>query len=187
MKLIVGLGNPGKKYQRTRHNFGFLVVDKLAKNCRIRLKKRLCDALVGEVSSEGEKWLLAKPQTLMNRSGSAVKEILNRYQCTAEDLVAIYDDLDLPFGRIRIRPKGSAGGHRGIRSIMESLGGAPFYRIRLGIGRPPQGMDAVDYVLEPFGEKELAELPKIIDRATDSLLCLLRQGPQKAMELYNRA
>ena len=99
--------------------------------------------------------------------------------------MAIYDELDLPFGRIRIRPKGSAGGHRGIRSIMDSLPGAPFYRIRIGIGRPPEGIDAADYVLESFRANEMDELPKIIGRATDSLLCLLRQGPQKAMELYN--
>jgi PTH1 family peptidyl-tRNA hydrolase len=186
VKLIVGLGNPGKKYQRTRHNLGFLVVDNLAKNQEIALKKKLGDCLIGEVCSDGEKWILAKPQTFMNRSGAAVNEILENYHCTAEDLVVIYDDLDLPFGRLRIRPRGSAGGHRGVASIMESLAGAPFYRIRVGIGRPPGGMDAADFVLDPFAVDELKELPKIIDRATDSLLCLLRQGPQKAMELYNR-
>ena len=187
MKLIVGLGNPGKKYQRTRHNLGFLVIDRLAKQNGIAVKTRLCDALVGKGSGNGEKILLAKPQTFMNRSGAAVKNLLWEFGASAEDLVVVYDDLDLPFGRIRIRLNGSAGGHHGILSIMESLAGAPFCRVRVGIGRPPEGMDAVDYVLEPFNAAESGELLEKIYRVAASVDCILSEGVERAMERFNRA
>ena len=187
MKLIVGLGNPGKKYQHTRHNFGFLVIDRLAKQNHIALSKKSCDALIGEWNSGGEKVILAKPQTFMNRSGTAVKGLLREYHGGSEDLLVIYDDLDLPFGRIRIRTQGSAGGHRGVVSIMESLAGAPFCRIRMGVGRPPGGMDAADYVLEAFDVGEVGALGAVLDRAEAAVECLLRDGVKRAMELYNRA
>ncbi len=187
MKLIVGLGNPGKRYERTRHNLGFLVVDRLAHQHRIEVKKKLCDALVGEWRDDGERIVLAKPQTFMNRSGLAVKALLHEFCGTAEDLLAVYDDLDLPLGRIRIRAKGSAAGHRGILSILENLGGAPFSRVRIGIGRPPEGVDPADYVLSPFDSEEAAELDKIVGRAGEAVDCFLRDGAQRAMEIYNRA
>jgi PTH1 family peptidyl-tRNA hydrolase len=123
----------------------------------------------------------------MNRSGAAVEGLLREYRATAENLVVVYDDLDLSFGRIRIRTRGSAAGHRGVLSILETLAGAPFYRVRVGIGRPPDGMDAVDYVLQPFGDQEMQQLNEIVDRAVDSVVCLIRDGPRRAMELYNRA
>jgi peptidyl-tRNA hydrolase, PTH1 family len=187
VKLIVGLGNPGKRYERTRHNLGFFVIDRLADQNDVAVKKRLCGALVGDWCFGGEQIILAKPQTFMNRSGVAVDGLLRAYGGTAEDLMVVYDDLDLAFGRIRIRTGGSAAGHRGVQSILESLTGAPFYRIRVGIGRPPAGIDAVDYVLEPFDSDEMSELNEILDRAAESVVCLLRHGPQRAMELYNRA
>jgi PTH1 family peptidyl-tRNA hydrolase len=187
MKLIVGLGNPGKRYERARHNLGFLVIDRLANRHDVTIKKMLCGALVGDGSFAGEKIVLAKPQTFMNRSGAAVDGLLREYGATAEDLVVVYDDLDLSFGRIRIRTRGSAAGHRGVLSIIETLPGAPFCRVRVGIGRPPHGMDPVDYVLQPFSDEEMRELNEIVDRATDSVVCLFRDGPRRAMELYNRA
>jgi peptidyl-tRNA hydrolase, PTH1 family len=187
VKFIVGLGNPGKKYQHTRHNVGFQVIDRLARQNHIAVSKKHCNALIGEWSSNGEKIILAKPQTFMNRSGAAVKAMLREYRGGSEDMTVVYDDLDLPFGRIRIRTQGSAGGHRGMVSIMENLAGAPFCRIRIGVGRPPDGMDAADYVLEAFDAGEVGALDEILDRAATAVACLLRDGVKRAMELYNRA
>ena len=184
MKLVVGLGNPGK-YERTRYNIGFLIIDRVAKEKAVVVKRKLCDALVGEWSN-GERILLAKPQTYMNRSGESVRELLQEFRVSAKDLIIVYDDLDLPFGRIRIRPEGSAGGHRGVLSVMESLEGAPFYRVRVGIGRPPEGMEAADYVLEPFSPEEARELDEVISRASEAVICLLQDGVQRAMERFNR-
>ena len=187
MKLVVGLGNPGKKYERTRHNLGFLVIDRIATQNEVAVKKKLCDASVGEWSSDGEKVLLVKPQTYMNRSGAAVMGLLREFRASPEDLVVIYDDLDLPFGRIRIRPKGSAGGHRGVRSVIESVAGAPFYRLRIGIGRSPVGVNPEDYVLERFDSQEVGELDDIISRAAEAVVTLVKEGGQRAMERFNRA
>jgi peptidyl-tRNA hydrolase, PTH1 family len=186
MKLIVGLGNPGKQYQGTRHNLGFLVVDRLAVQNRIAMIEGPCDSIVGEGSCEGARVVLAKPQTFMNLSGAAVECLIETYHGSTGDLVVLYDDLDLPFGRLRIRPRGGAGGHRGVLSISERLAGAPFYRVRVGIGRPPEGMETVDYVLERFGSQELSELDRIVDRAAESVVALLRDGPERAMACYNQ-
>jgi PTH1 family peptidyl-tRNA hydrolase len=166
---------------------GFLIVDYVAKQNEVAVKRKLCSALVGESSDHGEKFLFVKPQTYMNRSGEPVKELLRRFHATADDVVVVYDDLDLPFGRIRIRPKGSAGGHRGVLSVMEELAGASFYRVRVGIGRPPQGVDPVDYVLQPFEAEETAALGGVISRAAEAVMSLLREGSQPAMERFNRA
>ena len=187
MKLIVGLGNPGKKYQGTRHNLGFLVIDALAKRHNTAIDKKLCDALIGAWFSGGETIVLAKPRTFMNRSGAAVRDILAHHLGAADDLVVVYDDLDLPFGRLRIRPQGSAGGHRGVLSIQEHLDGAPFSRLRVGIGRPPARMDPVDYVLETFADSEKDRLPEVIDRAAAAIDCILDQGVARAMGQFNRS
>jgi peptidyl-tRNA hydrolase, PTH1 family len=187
VKLVVGLGNPGKKYEGTRHNLGFLIVDRVAQQRRVELKTRLCDALVGEWLEDGQKIVLAKPQSFMNRSGVAVKDLLQVYGGAPEDLAIVYDDLDLPFGRIRIRPQGGAAGHRGVLSILENLAGAPFFRVRIGIGRPPEGEDPADYVLTPFEEDEAVELENIVQRAAEAVLSFVHDGPRRAMELYNRA
>ncbi len=186
MKLVVGLGNPGKKYEKTRHNLGFQVVDYLAAENGFSVQRKLCDALVGEWLCEGGKIIVAKPQTYMNRSGQAVKELLRENRASANDLVVIYDDLDLPFGRIRLRPKGGAGGHRGVFSILEHLAGAPFYRVRVGIGRPPEGVDPAAFVLEPFSSQELSELGKVVEKANDAVVSLLCDGGEKTMDRYNR-
>jgi PTH1 family peptidyl-tRNA hydrolase len=187
VKFIVGLGNPGKKYARTRHNLGFFVIDRLAKQHEVALTRKFCGALIGEWLCDRETIFLAKPQAFMNRSGEVVEAILREYDGTAENLIVVYDDLDLPFGRIRIRSRGSAGGHRGISSILEHLAGAPFDRVRIGIGRPPEGTEPADFVLTPFDSQELAEVEAMVDRAADAVTCLARNGVQRAMELYNRA
>lgn len=186
MKLIVGLGNPGRKYEQTRHNIGFRVVEEIAEQNSVAIKKRFCDSLVGELMVMGERVLLAKPQTYMNRSGDAVKSLLQQFRGSPEDLVVIYDELDLPFGRIRVRLKGSAAGHRGAMSIIESLAGAPFYRVRVGIGRPPEGVEAADFVLNPFLPDEIEQLDEVISRAAKAALCIFQEGGQSAMEKFNR-
>ena len=186
MKLVVGLGNPGRKHERTRHNFGFLIIDQIARQKQVAVKEKLCEAMVGEWSNDGERVLLVKPQTYMNRSGESIKCLLSHFRSTPEDLIVIYDDLDLAFGRIRIRPTGGAGGHRGVLSILESLPGAQFYRVRVGIGRPPDGMDPVDFVLEHFTSQEIEQLDEVVSRASEAAISLLREGGQRAMEQYNR-
>jgi peptidyl-tRNA hydrolase, PTH1 family len=184
VKLIVGLGNPGR-YERTRHNLGFLVIDRIAAQNHIELEKIFCDSLIGEGGLENDKIVLAKPQTYMNRSGESVEALVREYGIGPEDLIVINDDLDLPFGRIRIRPSGSAGGHRGLVSIMEKLAGTQFHRVRIGIGRPPQGMEPADYVLEPFNSNEIEGLNEVVARAAESVRCLVRDGIERAMASYN--
>jgi peptidyl-tRNA hydrolase, PTH1 family len=186
VKLVVGLGNPGRKYEHTRHNLGFFIVDQIARQNEVAFKKELCDALVGEWWSDAQGILLAKPQAYMNRSGESVKGLLDHSGSAPDDLIVIHDDLDLAFGRIRIRPGGGAGGHRGVLSIMDSLGGAQFYRVRVGIGRPPDGIDPTDFVLEPFTPEELGQLDKLVSRAAEAAVTLLREGGTRAMEQFNR-
>ena len=186
MKLVVGLGNPGKKHENTRHNLGFSIIDHIAQKNEISVKKKLCHALVGEWSNDGETVLLAKPQIYMNRSGESVRDLLRHCQSPAEDLIVIHDDLDLALGRIRIRPRGGAGGHRGILSIVESLATAQFYRVRVGIGRPPDGVDPTDFVLESFTPNELDQVAGLVARASEASVALLREGGQRAMERFNR-
>lgn len=186
MKLLVGLGNPGRKYERTRHNLGFTIIDRIAAENRVKLRNKVDDALVGEWSVGGEKVLLVKPQTYMNRSGESVKALMRKSAVPPEDLVVLYDELDLPFGKIRIRAKGSSAGHRGLHSIIESLAGAPFYRVRVGIGRPPPGIDPADFVLERFSPEELDRLADVLPVAVEAIECLVREGGRRAMEQFNR-
>jgi peptidyl-tRNA hydrolase, PTH1 family len=186
VKIVVGLGNPGSKYYATRHNIGFLFIDRVAQQRGIVLDRYQCDALTGRGTSCEIPLLLAKPQTFMNRSGVAVAALLREHGATAADLIVVYDDLDLPLGRIRIRTSGSSGGHRGVTSIIEHLGAVPFCRIRLGIGRPAEGVSVIDYVLAPFDEGEMSDLSKVVDRATEALTCLVHAGAEAAMGVYNR-
>ncbi|HWO40676.1 MAG TPA: aminoacyl-tRNA hydrolase [Candidatus Eisenbacteria bacterium] len=186
MKLLVGLGNPGRKYQRTRHNLGFLVVDRIAADHGIAITTRMCDALVGRGRVGEQTLVLAKPQRFMNRSGEAVKALIEEFGVTPEDLGIVYDELDLPFGRIRIRARGSAAGHRGMHSILDSIGDAPFYRVRVGIGRPPPDVDPAEFVLEPFTPDETERLDAVIARAAEAALCLIREGGERAMQQFNR-
>ena len=187
MKLIVGLGNPGKRYQASRHNIGFLVIEQLARQNHVAIEENRCNASIGVWLRADLPIILAKPQTFMNQSGIAVKGLLEEYNATVDDLLVVFDDLDLPFGRIRIRPQGSAAGHRGILSIQEQLGSASFCRVRIGIGRPPGEMEPADYVLEPFNSGEQKVLPEVIERAAASIECLLVEGIERAMNQFNRA
>jgi PTH1 family peptidyl-tRNA hydrolase len=186
LKLLVGLGNPGRRYARTRHNLGFMVVDHLAAENGVSFKKKLCEALVGEWQVDGQTVLLAKPQTYMNRSGLAVQGLMREFRTSSEDLVVVYDELDLPFGRIRVRSRGGSAGHGGLRSIIDHLGEQLFYRVRVGIGRPPDGIEPADFVLDRFTSEEVTQLDDIIARAAEGVACLVREGGQRAMEQYNR-
>lgn len=185
MKLVVGLGNPGKEYLRSRHNVGFLVIDLLAKRTGIRLRRRK-SASMGESSIGQEPVLLAKPMTFMNRSGDAVGPIFGRLRLLPTDLLVVYDDLDLPFGKLRLRPRGSSGGHNGMKSIIASLETEDFPRLRIGIGRPEnEGKDAVHYVLGPFRKAESEALDEVIARAADAVESFVTAGIEVAMNRFN--
>ncbi|MBI2360279.1 MAG: aminoacyl-tRNA hydrolase [Deltaproteobacteria bacterium] len=187
MKLVLGLGNPGKQYQRTRHNMGFLVVDRVASEQKVPISRKKYRSLIGESQADGERVLLVKPQTFMNRSGDAVRELFRYLRVKTQDLVVIHDDLDLPFGRIRIRSRGGGGGHRGVLSVLEALGEEDFFRVRVGIGRPPAGVDSTEYVLQGFSAAETERLGEVVARAADAVRCLLEEDSQRAMERFNRA
>lgn len=187
MKLIVGLGNPGREYAATRHNVGFMVVDRLAPGLGVAVEKRLFKALIGQGRLEGEKIVLAKPQTYMNLSGGAVGALLNWFKLTPADLVVIYDDLDLPPGKIRIRSGGGAGGHKGVQSLIQVLGTEAFPRVRIGIGRPTEpDFETPDYVLSRFGTHEAGLMEESIAAAAEAVRCMVRDGLERAMNLYNR-
>ena len=186
MKLVVGLGNPGRRYARTRHNLGFLLLDRIAEARGIRIGDDRCESLVGRGEWERESLVLAKPQTYMNNSGVAAAALLRRFRVRGADLVVAYDDLDLPFGRLRIRCGGSAGGHRGLASILQHVADRDFVRLRMGIGRPPAGVDPVEYVLSRFSAEEQQSLEDILSRAEEALEAIVLKGPVRAMEDFNR-
>lgn len=185
MKLIAGLGNPGREYQNTRHNIGFLSVDALATRWGLRFGRKRARAEVAEGDACGQRVILAKPQTFMNNSGEAVRGLLKLSNLTPSDLLVIADDLDLPFGRLRLRASGSSGGQRGIQSIINQLGTNQFARLRVGIGRPPPGVDPIDYVLTRFTATENAELPEILDRLVAGVEAWLTEGVDAAMSSVN--
>ncbi len=186
MKLVVGLGNPGRRYARTRHNLGFLLLDRIAEARGVRIGDDRCESLVGRGEWERESLVLAKPQTYMNNSGVAAAALLRRFRVRGADLVVAYDDLDLPFGRLRIRCGGSAGGHRGLASILQHVADRDFVRLRMGIGRPPAGMDPVEYVLSRFSGEEQQSLEDVLSRAEEALEAIVLKGPVRAMEDFNR-
>ena len=187
MKLIVGLGNPGRDYRWTRHNVGFLLVERLGERHGIDLTKRGLKSIYGRGKIGKEDVILAKPQTFMNLSGEAVLRLLHFFKIPPEDLIALHDDLDLPFGKIRIRLQGGHGGHKGIRSIIETLGFGGFVRFKLGIGRPDKtGQDPADFVLEPLSRGEREELKEMINRNTEAVEVLLLEGPQEAMNRFHK-
>jgi PTH1 family peptidyl-tRNA hydrolase len=189
MKLIVGLGNPGKEYSTNRHNIGFLCVNHLARQQHISLDKKQGKARVGIGMISSTQVVLAKPQTYMNASGISVINLLGKYKLTPEDLIIIHDDLDLPLGKIRIKQGNSAGGHNGIKSIIGSLGTQDFTRIRIGISRPQIGDYAeetiVDYVLGDFDCNDRKLVDETIKKVCDAVLCLLTDGLTTAMNKFN--
>jgi PTH1 family peptidyl-tRNA hydrolase len=186
MKIIVGLGNPGRKYERTRHNAGFMVADALARNLGADIAQEKHHALIGRVRIGSEDALVAKPQTYMNDSGRAVNSILRNTFAQVSDLIVIHDELDLPLGTVRVKIGGGHGGHNGLRSIVEHLGSAEFIRIRIGIGRPVPEMDPADYVLSPFLREEQQAASDSIARAADAVSVIVSEGPQGAMNIINQ-
>jgi PTH1 family peptidyl-tRNA hydrolase len=180
VKLIVGLGNPGIEYQFTPHNFGFLTIDRIANDRNVEVRNRQCRALTGRTQIEGEPVLLAKPDTFMNLSGLAVKELLNEYELRPEsDLIVIYDELDLPLGTIRIRQRGSSAGHNGMNSIIGALDTQEFLRIRLGIAPEKR-------ILKPFTKRQLKVVDEVLDLAAEAVKIILTEGPAAAMNRFNR-
>jgi peptidyl-tRNA hydrolase, PTH1 family len=183
--LIVGLGNPGHEYERSRHNLGFLVADELARRRRGRISDRAARSLTGRVRLGDRELVLAKPQTMMNLSGQAVKALRAKFTVPLDRVLIVHDDLDLPFGRLRIRRGGSSAGNHGMDSVIASLGTKDVIRFRVGIGRPPG--DGVDYVLSPFTESERVQLPEIVARVADAVEVAVEHGLERAMTDFNRA
>ena len=186
MKIIVGLGNPGIPYRMTRHNSGFQVVDRLAKLSHIPIRTKRFKSLYGKGWIESQQAILVKPITFMNRSGEAVKKVTDFFHLGIDDLVVIHDDLDLALGRIRFKQKGGDGGHQGVRSIIESMGGNNFLRLKVGIGRPPVEMDPAEYVLKAFDEVEQSHLNQLFSQAAESLKVMVLEGLQKAMNQFQK-
>jgi PTH1 family peptidyl-tRNA hydrolase len=183
--LIVGLGNPGREYKENRHNVGFMLVDRLSVRLNARLSRVQAKALVGSVAYEGEKLILAKPQTYMNLSGQSIQGLARFYKLPLENMLVAHDDLDLPFGTIRIRPGGGPGGQKGVASAIERLGSKDFPRLRIGIGRPPGRMDPAAYVLQDFAKGDLTLLSEILDHAADAVLTFVTEGLNAAMNGFN--
>jgi PTH1 family peptidyl-tRNA hydrolase len=185
MKLMVGLGNPGRKYEQTRHNIGFMVAAKVAARCgagpsRGRFDGELAEGLVG-----GERLAVLWPQTFMNASGQSVRKTCDFYQLAPEDLLVISDDLNLPTGRVRLRPNGSAGGQKGLADIIRHLGTDQFARLRIGIDRPPEHWTTTDYVLGKFNQHELPTIELALDRAAEAAIAWATEGVTAAMTRYN--
>ena len=193
MKLIVGLGNPGLFYAHNRHNIGYMCVNRFAREHKIRFNKKQGLARIGSGEINGEKVVLARPQTFMNNSGESVSRLVKRYKTELTDLIVIHDDLDLPTGKIRLRQGRGSGGHRGIESIITHLGKGNFYRIRVGIGRPDIAEDTdidkeqavIDYVLSGFTRQEKKIMDIAIPEVGRAILCLLTEGIEAAMNKYN--
>ncbi|WP_075979828.1 aminoacyl-tRNA hydrolase [Bacillus massilinigeriensis] len=186
MKLIVGLGNPGRLYEHTRHNIGFDVIDKLAENMNIPLSQAKFKGLFGMGNIGGEKVLLLKPLTYMNLSGESIRAIMDYYDIVNEELLVIYDDLDLPVGKIRLRERGSAGGHNGIKSTIAHIGTQEFKRVRVGIDRPKNGMQITDYVLGRFSKEEQAVIHDVISKCADACESWLNKPFLQVMNEYNQ-
>lgn len=185
MKIIAGLGNPGAKYQGTRHNVGFSVIYQLSDKYNIKVNTGRHKALIGKGIIEGEKVILAMPQTYMNLSGEALKQLADYYKCDSDDIIVIYDDISLDVGKLRIRGKGSAGGHNGIKSIISCLGTDAFPRIKVGVGEKPPGMDLADYVLGRFSREEAPVIREAMDRASQAVAAIIGEGISFAMNKFN--
>ncbi len=188
MKLIVGLGNPGKEYVRHRHNIGFMVVDRLAQQHGLSFDRKQSKAKIAQGEIDDHRVILAKPQTYMNLSGLSVQGLVDKYRLPLAEIMVICDDLDLPAGKIRIRPSGGAGGHNGLKSIIAALGSQDFARLRIGIGRPAAeaGIEPViDFVLTGFAGEEKEAIFAAIDHACESIILTLKEGLQAAMNRFN--
>ena len=183
--LLIGLGNPGREYRDNRHNVGFMLIDRLAVRLDARGMKVQAKAIVTTAAYQERRLILAKPQTYMNLSGQSAQGLLNFYKVPMENMLIAHDDLDIPFGTLRIRPKGGPGGQGGMASTIEQLGTNGFARLRIGIGRPPGRMDPAAYVLQDFSKEDMKMLSAIIDRAADAALEFVVNGINMAMTKYN--
>ncbi len=183
--LLIGLGNPGREYRDNRHNVGFMLIDRLAIRLEARGLKMQSKAIVTTANYAERKLILAKPQTYMNLSGQSVQGLLHFYKLPLENLLIAHDDLDIPFGTIRVRPGGGPGGQKGMASAIDYLGTKDFPRLRIGIGRPPGRMDPAAYVLQDFSREDMKSLSMVIDRAADAALEFVVNGLDKAMNKYN--
>ena len=186
MRLIVGLGNPGRRYADSRHNLGFKCVDHMARMWDIELRERRAKAVLGQGDLGDVPVVLAKPRTFMNLSGEGVSYLLTRFAAKPEDLLVVYDEMDLPTGAIRIRPSGSAAGHNGVQSIIDSISTQQFPRVRVGIGTPPEGVDGIKYVLEPFSAEETAVVREAVAITAEAVACIVQEGIDAAMNRFNR-
>ena len=185
MYIIAGLGNPGKEYENTRHNIGFDVIDRLAEEENIAVMESKHKALIGKGYVAGQKVILAKPQTFMNLSGESIREAVDYYKIDPEDIIVIYDDISLDPGQLRIRLKGSAGGHNGIKNIIAYLGTQEFPRIKVGVGAKPPKMDLADYVLSRFGAEEQKIMDEAFGEAAEAAVMMMTTGAERAMNHYN--
>ncbi len=185
LKMVVGLGNPGREYARHRHNVGFQCLDLLAEAHGLSFDRRRRNALLALGHIESRRVVLVKPMTFMNNAGVAVAAVARFYKIAPGDILVVYDDLDLPLGRIRLRPSGGSGGHNGMKSIIQHLGTQDFPRLRVGIGRPPGRMDPVDYVLQDFSPEQEEIMAQVRDRAVQAIECWLRDGIVEAMNTFN--
>lgn len=184
MKLIVGLGNPGTQYSKTRHNAGFLLVDRVLDRLGLELDKSKCKSLYAIYRHNGEKIIIAKPQTYMNLSGQAVRSLMKFYDIGKDDVLIVHDDLDLPLGKIRLRKQGSSGGQKGMNSIIEALGTSELNRIRIGISND-RSIDTADYVLGKFSKEELKVLDEVLDKAADAVIFSFDHPFEDVMSKYN--
>ncbi len=187
MKLIIGLGNPGIEYQFTPHNLGFLAIDRLANELGVDVRNRQCRALTGRGTIGSDEVLLAKPETFMNLSGLSVRELVAKNEVNPQsDLIVIYDELDLPFGSMRIRQRGGTAGHNGMESVIGALDTQEFLRIRLGIAPDRKPADGAEYVLTPFRKKQLEIVDALLDTAAEAVQVAVKEGPAAAMNRFNR-
>ena len=187
MKLVVGLGNPGIEYQFTWHNLGFLTIDRLAERHKVYVDNRRCRALTGRAVIGQEEAILAKPETYMNLSGLAVRELLKEFEAEPErDLIVVYDELDLPLGTIRVRERGGSAGHNGLESIIGALGTQEFLRVRLGIAPDFEVRDGARYVLSPIKKAQYETVDQVLDAAADAVETIIREGPAAAMNRFNQ-
>jgi PTH1 family peptidyl-tRNA hydrolase len=184
--LVIGLGNPGPEYEYTNHNLGFLTIDRLGEANRIRITRKEAKALLGIGVIQGADALLAKPQTFMNVSGPSVKQLMEKYEVPPARLLVVYDELDLPWTSVRIRPKGSAGGHHGVESVIKSIGSTDFPRVRLGISPEQKAKDGKKFVLERFSKAQMQDLDELLDHASRAVESIIAEGVEKSMAKYNR-
>ena len=185
MYIIAGLGNPGEKYDNTRHNAGFLTIDALASKYNIDVREKAHKALIGKGVIEGQKVILAKPQTYMNVSGESIRALVDYYKIAQEELIIIFDDISLEPGQLRIRKKGSAGGHNGIKNIISHLGTNEFPRVKVGVGAKPQGGDLVNHVLGHFSKEDEKKMDEVLDEAVAAVETIVTQDVDVAMNRFN--